>query len=121
MAGAIRKEPIGKLRHRCRIERLATPATRDDFGAEVPTWLPAGVVWCRVDPQQVMSGEEQAGATQQADTTHRVVMRYRDDLTPKKRLVWLRGGGREYTLNVVYVRPMEGSENWLEVWCKSEQ
>jgi head-tail adaptor len=120
MAGAIRKEPIGKLRHRCRIEALSASPTRDAFGAVVQVWSAEAVAWCRVEPQTVVSGEETRGSHQQADCTHKVTMRYRDGLTPKKRLVWLRGG-REFVLNVVFAPPMEGVENWLEVWCKTEQ
>lgn len=120
MAGAVRKKPIGKLRHRCRLERLSATPARDSFGAEVPVWASEATVWCAVEPQQVASGEQLRGSHQQADCSHTVTLRYRDDLTPKKRLVWLRGG-REFVLNVVYAMPMEGNENWIVAWCKSEQ
>lgn len=121
MAGAIRKQPIGKLRHRCRLEaRPASPA-RNEFGAEAQTWSAEATVFCRVEPRPTDTHEERRGSSQQADCTHVVVMRLRGDVTAKKRFVWLRAGGVETVLNVVAVGPMEGSENWLEVWCKSEQ
>lgn len=120
MAGAIKKTPVGTLRHRCRVEKLAPTPSRDGFGAEVPAWLSQGVVWCRVEPQVAQSGERMIGSHQQADCTHSVTMRFRADLTPKKRLVWLRGGA-ESALNVVFVMPMEGNENWVVAWCKTEQ
>jgi head-tail adaptor len=119
--GAVRKKPIGELRHRCRIEARVSPAPRDEFGAEIESWTAGEPVWCRVTPRPTDTREERRGSSQQADCTHVVVMRLRDGLTAKHRLVWLRAGGVEVTLNVVAVGPMEGAENWLEVWCKSEQ
>lgn len=119
MAGAVRKEPIGKLRHRCVLEKSAP--TRDSFGAEVASWVAEATVFCRVTPRPTDTQEVRRGAAQQADCTHVVVMRLRADVTPKKRFKWLRAGGVETVLNVVAVAPMEGSENWIEAWCKSEQ
>lgn len=121
MAGPIRRKPIGKLRHRCRIESRPTTPTRDEFGAEIETWQAESVVWCAVDPRPTDTRESRAGSSQQADCTHAVVMRHRAGMTAKKRLVWLQSGGVETVMNVVAVGPMEGAENWLEVLCKSEQ
>jgi SPP1 family predicted phage head-tail adaptor len=121
VAGAIRRKKIGELRHRCTLEKLAASPERDAYGAEVHAWTAEATVFCRVEPRPTDANERRSGSRQQADCTHVVTMRLRADVTPKKRFKWLRAGGIETTLNVVAVAPMEGDENWLEVWCKSEQ
>lgn len=116
MAGSLGgKSTVGTLRHRCRIE--AATETLSEFREPVQAWATdAALVWCEVRP---VRGDEvmQAGRVQ-ADVTHTVVMRHRDGLTAKQRLVWLDTGD---VLNVVSVKPMVGCANWLEVWCRCEK
>lgn len=121
MAGPLnrRRLSIGKLRHRVRIERRVSPATRDDFGAEVETWetLPgATAVFCKV--QAMSGGEKIRSQTVQANVSHVVEMRQRTGIAPAMRLVWLDNNGA--VLNVTAVLPALGFDNVLEIHCLQE-
>lgn len=62
----------GELRHPLTIQNRST--TRDDTGQELETWSDVATVWGRVEP---LSGSEQKhGAGIEAETTHRVTLRY---------------------------------------------
>jgi SPP1 family predicted phage head-tail adaptor len=115
MAGQLGgKVSIGQLRHRVTIQ---TPTVaRDEFQGRVEGWtVVASPVRARVVPT---GGRElfQNGAVQ-ANATHRVTLRYRGDLGPKCRLVWLDTG---LVLNVVACPPSVGTANVVEVWCIQE-
>lgn len=74
---------IGRLRHPIEIE--AFTMTQDpNTGAVVEEWAVIGQDWAAIEG---VSGREfiasQAG---QSETTYRVTLRYRPDLTPKMRL-----------------------------------
>jgi len=74
----------GKLRHRIAIEELKE--TRSDYGEVVREWVPVANVWAQVVPQ---SGKEFVAAQAiQAQVDTRITIRYRDDITPKHRVVY---------------------------------
>jgi len=74
----------GRLRHRVSIEQFS--ATTDEVGDPVETWTPVDTVWANVLP---ISGREFFASKQvNAETTHRVFMRYRAALTANHRLVF---------------------------------
>jgi head-tail adaptor len=121
MAGPLGKRGMhaGRLRNRVRVEAV-TGTTRNEYGAEVPTWGTAAErVFCEV---QADAGREFfASGTVQADVSHRVVMRDEGPtraITPKRRLVWLDGGNA--VLNVVAVKRSVGGRNLIEVQCLAE-
>ena len=68
---------IGDLRHRITFEKeVKVP---DGYKGNVITWQPVCVVWASVEP---LSSREKFYAHQtQAETTHRVKIRYREGLT----------------------------------------
>lgn len=75
----------GQLRERVEIQRRVD--TPDGGGGVVSTWVPDAVVWARVQP-------EKATEILKADRVQNpqrfiVQMRYRDDVTPDRRLKWL--------------------------------
>lgn len=109
---------VADLRHRVTIQRL-DESTRDAAHQIVPSWVDVVTAWARVEP---VTGREffQAGQVQ-ANVTHRVVLRFRTDvtLTPKHRFVWVTNAN--VVLNVVAVLPTLGMANRLEVMCLKEE
>ena len=119
--GGANRKTVGKLRHRVRVERLDETA-RDESGAVVPTWVEVATVWASVDP--VGGREALINGQVQANVTHLVLMRLRDDVTAKNRLIWLTGPGGStapQTLNIDRVGPAVGSANSLELMCVREE
>lgn len=109
---------IGKLRHRVKIQRL-DESVRDVSGAVVPTWVDVATVWASVGP---VGGKELfANGQVQANVTHKVEMRHREDVTTKNRLVWVTSKPAGQVLNVVAAPPTVGSGNSLELMCVREE
>ena len=71
--------PIGALRHRLTLERAALAAD----GSTV--WTPDGVLFAARAP--VSGGETDAGGGATGRLTHRIELRFREDLTRRDRLV----------------------------------
>lgn len=116
-----RSKGIGDLRHRVRIDSLDENA-RDESGAVVPVWVEVATVWASVEP--VGGRESLINGQVQANVTHLVLMRLRDDVTAKNRLIWLTGPGGStapQTLNIDRVGPAVGSANSLELMCVREE
>ncbi len=73
----------GALPHRVTIERpVGTP---DDGGGETVAWETVAVVWARVEP--LRADERTAGAHLAMLATHRVILRWRDDVSGGMRVV----------------------------------
>lgn len=110
---------IGRLRHRLTLQKLADTPDRDEAGQEIEEWSnEVTPIWGEV---VAASGRELfASAQVQAQVSHRVTLRHRTDVTEKKRLVWLDGGGNA-VLNIVAVLPSEGRSNCLDVWCLQDK
>ncbi len=105
-------ERIGRLRERVTVQRAARDA--DAGGGAVVTWTPlahAPTVWARIEP---LSGAEALQAMKlQARVTHRVTLRWRDDVTAAMRLVC---GAR--TLNIRAVTNPDERRRYLELLCE---
>lgn len=75
---------IGPKRHRLTIQRRGDG--ENSFGQPTDAWADLAEVWGRV---RTLSGRELATAIQIRPTvTHRVELRYRQDLTPEDRLAF---------------------------------
>lgn len=101
----------GKLRHRLAIVRPSDPNQTDDYGQ--PSTIPATVatVWGSVES---LSGRELLLAQQvNAETTHRVTLRYRGDVTKDLRILH-----RGSTLEIESVLDRSGRRIELELLCK---
>ena len=78
----MRRQPIGALRHRVRIESQVR--TADGGGGAIVTWASLGEVWAGIRP---VSGTEAPLAEQQAGRiTHEIILRHRADIVPAMRL-----------------------------------
>lgn len=72
----------GTLRHR--IEIQGESVTRDSYGGETKSWTTSATVWASINP---LSGRERLAAQQvNAETTHKITMRYHSGLTPENRI-----------------------------------
>lgn len=61
-------------------------ATRDAFGAEIETWGDVAVVWAKIEP--LSGGESYSSDNIQSQSTHRITVYYRTDVTAKQRIVY---------------------------------
>lgn len=76
----------GTLRHRVTLQALEQG--RDAYGGPVETWADVATVWASVE---AVSGRDFFAARQeQNEVTHKVTIRYRDDVTADMRV--LHGG-----------------------------
>lgn len=79
----MRRASIGGLRRRVVLEQpLDTP---DDIGGAVRTWTPVATIWAQIAP--VAGVERREGAREESAITHRVLIRWRPDVTGAMRLV----------------------------------
>lgn len=104
---------IGPLRHRVTIQRN-TPA-QNSFGEPVASWSALATIWANVLPSSGRENFIASGEQELATITHRVQMRYRNDLTPKMRIVW---DGRN--LDIESVQDPSGKREYLMVLCREQ-
>ncbi|MBC2884737.1 phage head closure protein [Ochrobactrum sp. CM-21-5] len=69
----------------------------DGMGGYTEKWSEVAMVWGRVEP--VSSAQKYFGTRPQPEVTHRVLLRFRDDISTDKRL---RKAGRVFALHSVY-------------------
>jgi SPP1 family predicted phage head-tail adaptor len=116
--GGQNRKTVGRMRHRVTIQRV-DESTRDVAGAVVPAWVAVDTVWASVEP---VSGREIFASGQvQANVTHRVVIRHREDVTAKNRLVWVTSKPAGQVLNIVAAPPEVGCGNSIEIMCVREE
>ncbi len=103
------KNGIGQLRHRVIFERQVT--LDDGAGGAVETWEAVATVWGAVVP---LVGREMWYAQQaRTATTHKVIVRHRDDIRPDMRI---RHAGRVLMIQNI-VTPYERGKV-LEIQCQ---
>lgn len=118
MAGPLKRLTIGRLRHQLQVQIRA--GSSNGFGEVAATWAGRGdPIWGKVEPVSGMGQELPRNGTVQGNVTHKVTTRFRTDIDPTMRMLWL-GSTGGLALNIVSVLPMTGDENWLEIWCRSE-
>lgn len=105
----------GRLRDRVTIEAVAE-RTADGRGGYTETWreILGGTVWAEVTET---SGTERTRARQvSASATHRVLLRYREELTAAMRAIW----GERTLLVIEPPRPVEGEppRSWMQLICR---
>ena len=102
---------IGTLRHKVEIQALTV--TEDAIGNQVEEWTKVADVWAAVEPLQ--GDEKLAAAYIQAETTHKVTIRYLAGITPANRILF---GSR--TLEIESVRNLEERSRELVLMCKEK-
>ena len=99
----------GWLRHRITIQDKSV--ARNAYGEEVITWTEVATVWAAVWP--IRGREYMEAQQQQADVTHRVMIRYRTDVVPTMRITW---GSRTFMIeSVIEVR---SARRDMELICR---
>jgi SPP1 family predicted phage head-tail adaptor len=101
----------GLLRHYVEIHALTI--IEDDIGNQTEEWAKVAEVWAAVEPLQ--GDEKLAAAYIQAETTHKVTIRYLAGITPANRLLF---DGR--TLEIESVRNLEERNRELQLMCKEK-
>jgi SPP1 family predicted phage head-tail adaptor len=98
----------GELDRRIKLQQRS--ATKTDTGTEVQTWTDVATVWANIQP---LSGRELiAAAAVEAETTHMIVIRYRQGVTARMRAVY---GSRIFNITAV-VEPQMAHVS-LELLC----
>lgn len=108
-----RRNLASDLRHRGLIRRMGQGPDRDDldqFPAEPETVCS---VWCAVIPQTGSLLNGRPAETELARTTHKIVMRYRKDITPD---MWVEVDGARY--DILYVMDPYHDRKTLELFCE---
>lgn len=95
----------GRLRHRVTIQSVTE--TRDTTtGAIATSWADVATVWAAIEP---LSGREFIAAQgAQAEIVARILIRYRDDVVAKMRVV---SGSRVYNIRAVLPDKESGTEH----------
>lgn len=99
------------LRHRVSIQSEST--TLDSYGEPTSGWSTDETVFASIEPisgKEVDIGEGQAGIV-----THRIIMRYNTNVSPKKRLLF---GARVF--GIVSVVNHEERNEFFELRCQEE-
>lgn len=104
---------IGDMRHRITIQQRTE--TRDALGASVFTWSTLATVWAEVGgafgSERFTSGVDQ----EVAQVTHRIRVRYRDDVTPLNRVLY---GSK--VLDIETAIDPDGRRRELVMMCREE-
>ncbi len=102
----------GSLRHR--VQLCEKTVTRNATGEEVVTYPVTATVWARVE---VVGGSETINQAQAAATlAHTITLRYRSDVSPTMRAVWVRGDGTTRTL-VIHSVTEDATRRQLTLSC----
>lgn len=101
---------IGRMRHRLALEEaIATP---DGGGGAIMNWVEVAEIWAAILPVSGREGVEADGL--QGRATHRIIVRYRADITPHKRF---RAGARIFDIKAV----IDGGEARRFLSCVVEE
>ena len=99
----------GRLRNRVIIQSKSV--TRNDYGEEVETWPEFDTLWGAVEP---LRGDEfLEGRREGAELTTRIVIRYRDGITPEMRVSW---DGHVYDIRAIIHVEERGRE--MHLMCR---
>lgn len=103
--------PVGQLRQRITIQERQITGL-DAEGHPLTAWVTLEKCWAKIEP---LTGREKFAAQQiRPETTHRVVRRFREGITPQMRI--LHQGSRILEIDSAVAteeRPIE-----LILWCK---
>lgn len=102
-----------KLTSKGIIKVMGTAAEKDETGQYPAEEKTVAAVWCQVVPQTGSLLTGRPGETVLARTTHKIVMRYRKDITPD---MWVEVEGERY--DILYVMDPYLKHISLELFCE---
>lgn len=103
---------IAELRRRVRIE--AASDVSDGAGGVTRTWVPVDEVFARITPRR--RRETVQAGRQVGVVTHRITMRWRDDIGGDLRLI---SDGVIY--RVLVAEDADPMRRFVDCWCEEEQ
>lgn len=104
---------IGRLRERVAIQAMSV--TQNTSGELIETWATAATVWASVRPGAINERFSAAAGQRASEITHTVRIRFRTDITPKKRLLW-----ETRELEILGQMDPDGKRSDLVIMCKEE-
>lgn len=108
----MRRQRRPLLRHKLELQKLET--FEDEIGQVKTEWVTIAYPWAAVEP---VSGKEYwAAAYLQAETTHRVTIRYRPGVTSLDQRLLLNGR----ILEIESAINVDEAGRWLELLCKEK-
>ena len=108
----MRNTSINELRHFITLER--PELTADGQGGSDRQWVKVTDLWAKIEP---LSTNETFSKDQvESEITHRIIIRYRDDIYPDMRFI---KGQRSFEI-IGVLNEMERNR-WLELQCKEQQ
>ena len=99
----------GNLRNRIIIQRQIT--TQDSFGEQQEEWNEVDTVWASINP--IAGREFFAAETVNSEITHKIRIRYRNDIKPDMRVFY---NGRAFRITTV-INEFERNK-MLQLMCK---
>lgn len=101
---------IGELNRRIFFQQAGVE-TDDGYGGKVKTWVNCGEAWAKIEP---LTGREYFFAHQiQAEVTHRVTIRFRQDVKEDMRIS---AGGR--ILEIESIVDLDEAHQFLQFFCR---
>ena len=95
------------LRYRLTLQQQVK--TPDGMGGFAKSWADIADVWAEIKPAG--GTEKFFGAQLQSSVTHRITIRYRDDVSPGQRLLF-----DKRIFNIRYVHADNDNRQTLEIW-----
>ena len=102
-----------KLTSKGIIKVMGTAEEKDETGQYPAEEQTVAAVWCQVVPQTGSLLTGRPGETVLARTTHKIVMRYRKDITPD---MWVEVDGERY--DILYILDPYLKHISLELFCE---
>ena len=88
----------------CYVTLQYATITRDSYGAETQTWTNGSSVWANIKPLQGREYYSDRANKVNAETTHKITIRYRTDVNPRMRIKY---GNRLFEIESI-INPDEG-------------
>ena len=107
------KVRIGDLKQSVTIQRR--DVARDLYGGETPTWTDSATVFAQVKPLRGQRGDEFFSSMEEKSRSqHKVIIRYRGDVTPEYRLKYKTRNKTRY-FTILVARDLDETGRFLEM------
>jgi len=103
----------GRLRERVAIQ--ASTPSQNTSGELIESWATEATVWAQVLPGSISERFAASAGQRASEVTQTVRIRYRADITPKKRFLW-----ETRVLEILGQMDPDGRQRTLVVMCKEE-